>query len=164
MWPTGYDQIFKKFTDLYFGEQDVDWLWFKAQGIAESGLNKLAVSPVGAKGIMQLMPGTFKAMGINGDINNPIVNIEAGIAYDRRMWDCWFAKRSFNDRLNLMFASYNAGLGNILKAQERASDKVTWEGISIELKWITGKHSKETIGYVNNIHKYYRAIKSSNAP
>ena len=57
-WTKKYDQYFRKYSKRFFGPA-LDWHWFKAQGIAESGLRGNARSWVNAKGIMQLMPRTF---------------------------------------------------------------------------------------------------------
>ena len=57
-WTKKYDQYFRKYSKRFFGPA-LDWHWFKAQGIAESGLRGNATSWVNAKGIMQLMPRTF---------------------------------------------------------------------------------------------------------
>ena len=64
-WTTAYDRHFKKYAKHYFGPL-VDWHWFKAQGIAESGLDPKARSAVGAKGIMQIMPATAAELGDGG--------------------------------------------------------------------------------------------------
>ena len=57
-WTRKYDPYFRKYSKRFFGPA-IDWHWFKAQGIAESGLRENAKSWVNAKGIMQIMPNTF---------------------------------------------------------------------------------------------------------
>jgi membrane-bound lytic murein transglycosylase F len=56
-----------------------------------------------------------------------------------------------------MFGSYNAGKGNIIKAQKIAKNKGLnpnmWKSIQSTLPDVTGKNSKETIGYINKIGK-----------
>ena len=127
---TQYDSYFKKYTKHYFGP-GFDWRYFKSQAIAESNLDSEAKSHVGAKGIMQIMPKTFeeikyKNLLIKGSAQQPKWNIAAGIYYDRAIWKLWKAKRPFDDRIAFMFGSYNAGKGNILKAQRLAKKK--WHG------------------------------------
>lgn len=72
----------------------------------ESAFNPLAVSRVGAKGLMQLMPPLAKEMGVT-DPFDPRQNVMAGAKYLRKMLDL----HSGNIRLAL--ASYNAGPGNV---------------------------------------------------
>jgi len=162
-----YDSYFKKYTKHCFGP-GFDWRYFKSQAIAESNLNPDAKSYVGAKGIMQIMPRTFEEIkyknpSIKGSALQPKWNIAAGIYYNRAIWRLWKAKRSFSDRLAFMFGSYNAGKGNILKTQKIAKSKGmdpnVWSSIEKNLINITGRHSKETIGYVNKINKVKGVLK-----
>ena len=164
---TKYVSYFKKNTKHCFGP-GFDWRYFKSQAIAESNLNSDAKSHAGAKGIMQIMPKTFeeikyKNSSIKGTAQQPKWNIAAGIYYDRAIWNLWKAKRPFGDRLAFMFGSYNAGKGNILKAQEIAQKKGMnpnmWSSIEKNLMEVTGKCSRETIGYVNKINKVKGVLK-----
>ncbi len=164
---TKYDAYFKKYAKHSFGP-GFDWRYFKSQAIAESNLNPNAKSHVGAKGIMQIMPRTFdeikyKNPSIKGSSLQPKWNIAAGIYYDRSIWKLWKAKRPFMDKLGFMFGSYNAGKGNIIKAQKVAEktgmNPNHWSSIEKTLPEITGRHSKETIGYVNKINKVKGVLK-----
>lgn len=74
----------------------------RAVARAESGLNPLAVSPKGAMGLMQLMPGTAGELGVS-DPFNPQQSAEGGAEYLRRMLD------RFGGDLDLALAAYNAG-------------------------------------------------------
>lgn len=127
-WTNEYDVYFKKYAKHYFGPH-VDWHWFKAQGIAESNLNPNAKSAVGARGIMQIMPATYKEILEKNphipETDEPRWNIAAGIYYDRSLYRKWKKKKTISteERLSFSFASYNAGLGNVLKAFRRASNK-----------------------------------------
>ncbi len=162
-----YDKYFSKYSKRYFGP-GFDWHYFKAQAIAESRLQADARSRVGAEGVMQIMPRTFEEItrknpGIKGTRKQPRWNIAAGIYYNRMIWNLWKAERSHMDRINFMFGSYNAGKGNIIKAQKIAKNKGlnpnTWESIQSTLPDVTGKNSKETIGYVNKIGKIKGVLK-----
>lgn len=74
----------------------------------ESGGNPQAVSSAGAGGLMQLMPGTSREMGVTNPFD-PTQNIRAGTCYMRKQLD-----RYGND-LILALAAYNAGAGNVDK-------------------------------------------------
>ena len=67
----------------------------------ESRWNELAVSPVGARGLAQLMPGTAKQMGVNA--NDPMANLEGGARYLRMQLD------AFGGNIEKALAAYNAG-------------------------------------------------------
>ena len=153
-----YDKYFKKYSKRYFG-LDFDWLLFKSQAIAESNLNPEAKSHVGAEGLMQIMPFTWKEIShklkINADVKDVKWNIAGGIYYNRRMFLIWKGERPLNERIDFMFASYNAGAGNIIKAQKLVvdDDPMFWSSVAKVLNQVTGRHSKETVNYVKRIKK-----------
>lgn len=160
-----YDEIFRKYTRSYFGR--MPWQWFKAQAIQESSLRPYAESPVGAMGLMQVMPATFqevrRELGLPNTPFDPETNVRAGIHYNLKCFRFWIEDRSFEQKIKLMLASYNAGAGNILQAQKRVRnqrlcDGKHWDCIQKGLPHVTGRHAKETIQYVTKIENYYRVI------
>ncbi len=80
---------------------DLDPTLLNAVIEAESGFNRYAVSPAGAQGLMQLMPGTAAALGV-GDPFDARQNIAGGAAYLRQQLDRFGS-------LDLALAAYNAG-------------------------------------------------------
>ncbi|GGA80705.1 hypothetical protein GCM10011369_23320 [Neiella marina] len=73
----------------------------------------------------------------------------------------WSSPRPQGERYKLALASYNAGFGNLLKAQAKCNGAVLYAPIIHCLPDITGKHSKETIDYVRYIERYHWAMVSS---
>jgi len=162
---TVYDMYFKNYSQKFFGE-DFDWKLFKSQAIAESNLDIYAKSKEGARGIMQIMPSTFEEISeknpyIKGSLDDARYNIAAGIFYNKELYDFWKTKED-NERIKFMLASYNAGKGNIIKAQKIALKKGRnphkWNSISLHLKDVTGKRSKETINYLDKIKRIRQEI------
>jgi len=101
----------------------------------ESRGNPKAISPVGAQGLMQLMPATAKELGVKNPFD-PVENIDGGVRY----------LKSRIDKVGLVngIAAYNAGLGNVQK----------YKGVP---------PFKETQNYVSNILKNFNAEPESPA-
>ena len=79
-----------------------------AQARAESNLNQAAISPVGAIGVMQLMPATAKWLGV--DPYNLTQNIDGGVRYLAMML------QQFGGDVQKALAAYNWGPGNLTKS------------------------------------------------
>jgi membrane-bound lytic murein transglycosylase MltF len=150
--------LFRRFSDTY----DMDYLMMMAQGYQESGLDQNAKSPVGAIGIMQVMPATAKGLKV-GDIHKIDATIHAGVKYMKFLRDDWFGDPDVDpvNRTLFAFAGYNAGPGRIsslrLLAAKRGYDPNVWFN-NVEVV-TAAKVGMETISYVGNIYKYYIAYK-----
>lgn len=95
---SNYDQHIQSISDRL----GVDYRLVKALIRAESQFDHMAISPRGAMGLMQLMPGTAKDMGVHNPFN-PKENIEGGVRYLK------FLLKRFNNDITLALAAYNAG-------------------------------------------------------
>jgi soluble lytic murein transglycosylase-like protein len=93
---------YHKFIVQAASQYQIDPALIKAIILAESGYNPKAVSKRGAKGLMQLMPGTAEALGVE-DIFNPLQNITGGVQYFKHLVN------RFNGDVKLALAAYNAG-------------------------------------------------------
>ena len=82
-------EFFRKYSEKY----EMDYLLMAAQGYQESQLNQNAKSPVGAIGVMQVMPATGKELDV-GDITKVEPNIHAGVKYMRFMIDKYYRRRA----------------------------------------------------------------------
>ena len=147
-------ELFKKYGAQY----NVDYLLMAAQGYQESTLDQNVKSPVGAIGVMQVMPPTGKELNV-GNISDVEPNIHAGVKYMRFMMDRYFKDEPMDDlnKMLMTFAAYNAGPGRLRQLRRetasRGLDPNLWfnnvERIASE------RIGRETVTYVSNIYKYY---------
>ncbi|MFI7585873.1 transglycosylase SLT domain-containing protein [Spongisporangium articulatum] len=100
---TPYADLFARAGRKY----GVDPSLLSAIAKAESSYNPSAVSHAGARGLMQLMPGTARGLGVDPDNPTQAVNGAAKLMADNL--------RTFNGRVDLALAAYNAGPGAVRK-------------------------------------------------
>lgn len=127
-------------------------LWSLAHGIArqESSYDPYAVSHAGARGMMQLMPGTARdwarKLGVGYDwtklTSDPGYNVMIGSAYFRHLLTVW------NGSVPLAVAAYNAGNGNVSKWIRQYGDPRSQVDM---LKWIEAIPYIETRAYVQRV-------------
>jgi len=114
-----YDEYFTKASQKY----DIDKNLLIAVAKTESGINPKAVSSAGAEGIMQLMPGTARELGVK-DSFNPEENIMGGAKYLSQLIT------EFDGNTELALSAYNAGAsrvkqnGGVLSYTEEYVNKV----------------------------------------
>jgi soluble lytic murein transglycosylase-like protein len=102
----------------------------------ESHFNSHALSPKGARGLMQLMPGTAARFGVRR-ASDPAQNIAGGTRYLKELMG------RFNGRIDLVLAGYNAGEGAVMKFGHRVPPY------------------RETRNYVKRISYRYRQARPS---
>lgn len=154
-------ELTKPLFDRYAAQYELDPLMLTALGYQESRLDQRVRSPVGAIGVMQLMPATAASLEV-GDVTELEPNIHAGAAYFRLLLDV-FADPGV-DRLNQMFfalASYNGGRTRIRRlrreTEEQGLDPNVWfDNVELRSARVIGR---ENVQYVRNIYKYYLAFR-----
>jgi membrane-bound lytic murein transglycosylase MltF len=155
-----YVEYFKKYSAVY----RFDYLMIMAQGYQESRLDQNARSPVGAVGIMQVIPKYAAAKPISvPDVTKPDKNILAAVRMLNHIATTYFDDQAIDDvnKTLFTFASYNAGPNRIARLRKRAADEGLdpnkWFG-NVELE-VARAVGEETVTYVDNIYKYYVAYK-----
>ena len=129
----GLDQLIAYSGDKY----DIDPTLIYLVMWEESRFNHRAVSRVGARGLMQLMPGTAAKLGVR-NIHDPVENVDAGTRYLRTLLEM------FNGDVNLALAAYNAGEGAVIRYGRRIPPY------------------RETMNYVWRINTAYRRAMAAN--
>ncbi|WP_309227261.1 lytic transglycosylase domain-containing protein [Zooshikella harenae] len=129
-----YNVPFRKIIGKTAVEHKLNPVLIHAVVKTESNYNPQAVSHVGAKGLMQLMPATAKEMGVRNAFN-PRQNVKGGSGYLKKM----LTRRGINGNVALALAAYNAGYGNVQKYGYKVPP------------------FKETLNYVKKIMTLYQA-------
>ena len=119
------DEIIEKYAKYY----SLDPSLIRSIIKTESDFNPMAVSPKGARGLMQLMPETAKRLGVENSFD-PEQNIHGGVRHFRSLLD------TFDNDLVLSLAAYNAG-ENLVQRLGRVPE------------------IKETRNYVQSVTKLY---------
>ncbi len=134
-YPKKYGDIVNRYAALY----DLPEHFVYAVIKAESGFDEDAISPVGAVGLMQIMPSTFVWLTeLTGEeidakkLSDPEVNIRYGCFYLRYLWDIYEDK-------TLTLAAYNAGMGNVKKWLDEGLTEIPFE---------------ETKNYINRVLRF----------
>jgi membrane-bound lytic murein transglycosylase F len=172
-----YDQLFMQYS------RDVRWDWrlMAAQCYQESTFDPKAVSFAGAKGLMQIMPGTADHLGVpRSRLYEPETNIAAAAKLIAELTRAFSDIRDNYERTNFVLASYNGGSFHIRDAMALAKrdgrNPHRWgEVVPYVLKLATPQYyndplvkygymrGSETVDYVQKIrerHANYQGVKS----
>ncbi len=128
---------FERHINYYGLVYNIDPHLIRAVIRTESAFNPKALSPKGAMGLMQLMPGTARELKV-ADPYDPEDNISGGVRYLRSLLD------SFQQDLRLALAAYNAG-PTIVRERQAVPDY------------------PETVEYIKRVLTYYRQYKNGTA-
>lgn len=112
-----YDKLFKKYA------KEIDWDWRLLASLAynESNFDTRVVSWAGAKGLMQLMPRTARAMGMPaGKEHDPEESIKAAVKYIAATDKSLNSISNKKERINFILGAYNTGLGHVYDAMALA--------------------------------------------
>jgi len=165
-----YDAIIQRHA------RNINWDWRLVAAVIyqESKFNPNARSWCGAQGLMQLMPGTARQVGVPaGQAYVPDRNVKGGTDYLKYLEKTWSNVSDFTQRIKFILASYNAGPGHVQDAARLAEKngypKDKWDG-SVEYFMLYKSNPKfyndpvvkygycrgqEPFNYVRNIVKKY---------
>lgn len=105
--PPGPDATVGDMVERAAEKYNVDPLLVHSMIKVESNYNQFAISPKGAQGLMQLMPGTARRFGVSNSFDAQ-ANIDAGVRYLRQLTDLFGDPRK-------VLAAYNAGEGAVAR-------------------------------------------------
>ena len=168
-----YDAIFKEIGAKY----ELDWLLLAAIANTESRFQADAKSPVGARGLMQVMPHVAHNMGYSKkELYDVQINVEVAallLIENKKMLH--LSKRVDEDEaLKFLLACYNAGYSRISDARSLAkyfdADTNDWNIVGLFLSWLSDPEfsdleiveagpfygSQETLDYVERVTETYR--------
>ena len=156
-----YDKLFRK----YAKEINWDWKLLASLAYTESNFDTAAVSWAGAKGLMQLMPRTARAMGLPASKElNPEENIKAAVKYIAAMEKSFAFIKDSTERSSFILAAYNAGIGHVKDAMALAekygADPTLWKD-NVE-KYILLKNHEEYFNDPVCKNGYFRGTETYN--
>jgi hypothetical protein len=128
------ERVIEKYAQQYGVDRDLVWAVIRQ----ESGFNPQAVSPKGAMGLMQLMPGTAAMLGVS-DAFDVEQNIAGGIKY---LESCL---NQFNQDVGLALAAYNAGPNNVVLYQGCPPFAETRQYVASVLEAYAGESLREDL-------------------
>lgn len=167
-----YDPIIRQIS----ADRGYDWRFISAIAFAESRFNHNAVSGAGAIGLMQVMPTVARQFKTDpGQMVDPRANVSVGIRLLEQIGKTlrFPGSVSERDRLSIVLASYNCGVGHVLDARRLAvkygENHNSWSVVS---KYLVLKSQPEyyqdevvrcgafydnaqTLGFVRKVMRYY---------
>ena len=172
-----YDHLFMTYS------RDIRWDWrlMAAQCYQESTFDPKAVSFAGAKGLMQIMPGTADHLGLARDmLYDPESNIRAAAKYIGELQQAFSDIRDHYERTNFVLASYNGGSHHIRDAMALAKrdgkNPHRWSDVSayvlklaqpqyyndpiVKYGYMRGSETVDYVAKIRERHAGYQGVKS----
>ncbi|RFA29274.1 lytic transglycosylase F [Alkalilimnicola ehrlichii] len=163
-----WDDLVRAYAERY----GFDWRLIMAQMYQESRFDPDAVSWVGARGLMQVMPRTGAELGLQ-PLDDPEVSIHAGVKYMDWLRYRFPERLPVEEQMWFSLAAYNAGVGHVRDARRLADQKGwdpdQWFGNVEEAMLLLARpeyyrqarfgyvRGQEPVNYVRNIRDRYRA-------
>lgn len=153
-----------------------DWRLISAIAFAESRFDHDVVSRSGAVGLMQVMPSVARGFKVpRAEMHDPHTNISLGVGHLEQIAETFRFPRSISerDRLSIVLASYNCGLGHVLDARRLAvkygENHNSWDVVAKYLRLKSEPQyyddevvrcgaffdNSQTIGFVGKVMRYY---------
>ena len=167
---SSYDDLFRDMCE----KEGYDWRLISAIAYSESRFNPYVVSRKGAKGLMQVMPRVARQFGVQGDLMDPENNVLLALKVLGKIEKSLdFAPgTSSADRMKIVLACYNAGLGHVLDARSLArkygANPDSWSDVSTYLSLKSDPevvkddavkcgrfNSSQTLAFVNKVFSKY---------
>ncbi|MGD2217320.1 MAG: transporter substrate-binding domain-containing protein [Gemmatimonadales bacterium] len=166
-----YDDLIREYAERY----GFDWRLIAAQMYQESRFDPKARSFAGALGLLQVMPGTARELGIES-LGDPQAGVHAGVKYLSQLYDRLADIESDEERLWFALAAYNAGYGHLQDgrrlARELGREADIWFGgvdgaMPLLARSDYYRHARygycrcsEPVRYVRSIRQLYRAYRA----
>lgn len=170
-----YDELFRQYA------KDIDWDWrlLASQGFIESRFDTTVVSWAGARGLMQIMPGTARAYGLSADkVANPEENIRTAVAILKDL-DKSLVKfvPDKDERVKFIVGAYNSGIAHVYDAialaRKYGKNPQVWDGNVAEAILMKSKpeyyndevckygyfRGRQTVVYVKEVMDFYSRSK-----
>lgn len=171
-----YDHIFRHYAETI----GWDWKLLAAQAWIESRFDTTATSWAGARGLMQIMPGTARAYGIHpSELSDPEKSVSIATRSIKDL-NAWLSRRVPDpvERRKFIIAAYNSGIGHIADAialaQKHGKNPAVWAGnVEEAILWKSNPdyyndevcrfgyfRGRQTVAYVKKVLRQYALLSS----
>lgn len=174
-----FDPLFKK----YAKELGWDWRLIASQAYQESRFDTTALSWAGAQGLMQIMPSTAEAFGLETEkIRDPEENLKTAVKSMKSLNRSFSKIEDENERIKFILAAYNSGIGHIYDAMALAEkynkNPLVWDNNVAEFILLKSNpeffndsickfgyfRGRETVNYVKDVLNSFEEYKTKIKP